>query len=166
MKKLLVTIFLLSTAAITYGQNPLPVGKVQLNAGLGLSNWGFPVYVGLDFGVGKDFTLGGEFSFRSYNDRYNGTGYDHSIMGILGNGNYHFNTVLNMSSDWDFYAGLNLGYYTWSSSTDYPGNRYSGIGLGGQVGGRYNFSQKVGVNLEFGGGNALSGGKIGLTFKL
>lgn len=166
MKKLLVVIFLLSTAAITYGQNPLPVGKVQLNAGLGLSNWGLPVYIGLDFGVGRDFTMGGEFSFRSYNDKYNNRGYDHTIMGISGNGNYHFNTVLNMSSDWDFYAGLNLGYYTWASSSDYPGIRSSGLGLGGQVGGRYNFSPKTAINLEFGGGNVLSGGKIGLTFKL
>ena len=166
MKKLLVIIFLLSTAAITYGQNPLPVGKVQLNAGLGLSNWGLPVYVGLDFGVGQDITMGGEFSFRSYNDKFNGNGYNHSIMGISGNFNYHLNRVLDISSDWDFYAGLNLGYYTWTSSSDYPGTGSSGIGLGGQVGGRYYFSDKVGLNLEFGGGNAFSGGKIGVTFKL
>ena len=71
-----------------------------------------------------------------------------------------------MTNQWDFYAGLNLGYYTWSSPSDYPGNRTSGLGLGAQVGGRYYFTPKVGINLEIGGGNAFSGGKIGLTFKL
>jgi len=166
MKKLLITIVLLAGMASTYGQNPLPVGRAQLNAGLGLSSWGVPVYLGLDFGVARDFTLGGEFSIRSYNDNYNGSGYNHSIIGVSGNGNYHFNTVMNIPSNWDFYAGLNLGYYVWTSASDYPGNRNSGIGLGAQVGGRYYFSQKVGLNLEFGGGNAFSVGKIGLTFKL
>jgi len=40
------------------------------------------------------------------------------------------------------------------------------MGRGAQIGGRYYFTQKVGINLELGGGNAFSGGKIGLTFKL
>jgi len=40
------------------------------------------------------------------------------------------------------------------------------LGLGAQVGGRYYISNKVALNLEFGGGNAFSGGKFGLTFKL
>ena len=166
MKKLLLTIILLGGIIISYGQNPLPVGRAQLNAGLGFSNWGVPVYLGLDFGAARDFTLGGELSFRSYNDNYSGTGYNHTIFGISGNGNYHFNTVLNMDSNWDFYAVLSLGYFVWTSSSDYPGNGNSGIGLGAQIGGRYYFSQNVGLNLELGGGNAFSGGKIGLTFKL
>src|SRR5277367_767885 len=105
MKRILFTIVLLSGVIISYGQNPLPVGQAQLNAGFGFSDWGVPVYLGMDFGVARDFTLGGELSFRSYNDNYNGLGYNHNIIGISGNGNYHFNTVLNMSSDWDFYAG-------------------------------------------------------------
>src|SRR5258706_3114902 len=118
MKKLLLTIVLLTGIICSYAQNPLPVGKAQLNAGFGFSGWGVPVYLGLDFGVAKDFTLGGELSFRSYRDDYNGVGYGHSILGVSVNGNYHFNTVLNMTSKWDFYAGLNLGFYSWTSSSD------------------------------------------------
>ena len=39
--------------------------------------------------------------------------------------------------------------------------------LGFQIGGRYYFTNKVGINLEFGGGhNTLSGGKIGISIKL
>jgi len=166
MKKLLFTILLLAGIISSYGQNPLTVGKAQLNAGLGFSGYGIPVYVGLDFGAARDFTLGGELSFRSYNDNYNGTGYNHTIFGISANGNYHFNTVLDMPNKWDFYAGLNLGFYAWTSPSDYPGNHSSGVGLGAQIGGRYYFTQKVGLNLELGGGTVTSGGKIGLTFKL
>jgi outer membrane immunogenic protein len=166
MKKLLLTIVLLTGVICSYAQNPLPVGRAQLNAGLGFSDWGVPIYLGLDFGAARDFTVGGELSFRSYRDNFNGVGYGHSIIGLSANGNYHFNTVLDMPSDWDFYAGLNLGFYSWTSSSDYPGNRSSGISLGAQIGGRYYFTQKVGLNLELGGGNAFSGGKIGLTFKL
>lgn len=166
MKKLLFTFILLTVMICSYGQNPLAVGRAQLNAGLGFSDWGIPVYVGLDFGVARDFTLGGELSFRSYRDNYNGVGYGHNILGISANGNYHFNTVLNMTSKWDVYAGLNLGFYSWASSSDYPGNHTSGLGLGAQVGGRYYFTKKVGLNLELGGGNAFSSGKIGMTFKL
>ncbi len=166
MKKLLLTIALLGGIIYSYGQGSLAVGKAQLNAGFGFSGWGVPVYVGLDFGAAKDFTLGGELSFRSYRDDYNGVAYGHSILGVSANGNYHFNTVLNIPSRWDFYAGLNLGFYSWTSSSDYPGNRTSGIGLGAQLGGRYYITNKTGLNLELGGGNAFSGGKFGLTFKL
>lgn len=166
MKKIILTIVLLTGVLCSQGQNPLSVGKAQLNAGLGFSGWGIPIYLGFDYGIARDFTLGGEISFRSYNENYNGNGYDHIITGISGNGNYHFNTVLNLASKWDFYAGLNLGVYAWSSPSDYHGNHTSGLGLGAQIGGRYYFTQKVGLNLELGGGNVFSGGKIGLTFKL
>jgi len=166
MKKLLFTVVLLAAMISSYGQNPLAVGAAQLNAGVGFSGYGIPVYLGLDFGASRDFTLGGGLSFHYYNDDYNGNGYNHNIIGISANGNYHFNTVLDMPKNWDFYAGLSLGFYAWTSPSDYPGNHSSGIGLGAQIGGRYYFSRTVALNLELGGGTVTSGGKIGLTFKL
>ncbi|MDP4272352.1 MAG: hypothetical protein Q8909_19855, partial [Bacteroidota bacterium] len=86
--------------------------------------------------------------------------------GISGNANYHFNNVFNIPRNWDLYAGLNLGFYVWSSPDTYDGSHTSGLGLGAQIGGRYFISKKVGLNLEFGGGNAFSEGKFGLTIKL
>jgi len=151
---------------ISYGQNSLPKGSSQLNLGVGISGWGVPIYIGMDFGVSNDITLGGELSFRSYRERWQSNRYRHSIIGISGNANYHFNRVLNIPDNFDFYAGLNLGFYVWSSPDNYDGNKNSGVGLGGQVGGRYFFTDRVGINLEFGGGNAFAGGKFGLTFKL
>ncbi|HEY5691329.1 MAG TPA: hypothetical protein VIS49_07735, partial [Cyclobacteriaceae bacterium] len=63
------------------------------------------------------------------------------------------------------YAGLTLGYYLWSSNEQFNNAKASGIGLDGQIGCRYFFSEKFGLNLEFGGGYA-SGGVFGITYKL
>jgi len=112
------------------------------------------VYGGIDFGVHPDITVGGEISLRI------GDGYN--IIGFAGNGNYHFNRILSIPAKWDFYAGLSVGYYKLVTDADY---NYGGLGWAGQVGGRYYFNEKFGINLELGGGN-ISGGKIGITMKL
>lgn len=166
MKQIFLALALLVAFIAVYAQNPVAVGQTQVNVGLGFSNWGVPVYVGLDYGAGKDITIGGELSYNAYRENYHDNRYNHSIIGITGNVNYHFNHVLEIPLNWDFYAGLNVGYYAWTSPDDYPDDDHSGLGLGAQIGGRYYFSDTVGINLEFGGGNALSGGKIGLSFKL
>ena len=166
MKKQILTFILVLATSLIFAQSPLSKGQSQINAGVGLSSWGVPVYLGFDYGVHPDITLGAEASYRGYNDNWRDHKYKHSVIGILGNVNYHFNTILNIPSNWDFYAGLNLGFYSWNSPNDYEGSHTSGVGLGAQIGGRYFFSDKVGVNLEFGGGNAFSGGKFGLTIKI
>ena len=166
MKKTFLVIAMLVMAKFSMAQGSLPVGQAQLNAGIGLSEWGTPVYVGIDFGASRDITLGGELSFRSYNENYKDYYYRHHITGVSANANYHFNRVLSIPSNFDFYGGINLGFYSWSSPAGYYGDHTSGLGLGGQLGGRYYFTKKFGVNLEFGGGNAFTGGKIGFTFKL
>jgi len=167
MKRILILVFVvtLATASLS-AQCPLPVGGKQVNAGIGLSGWSLPVYAGFDVGVHRDITVGLEGSFRSYIERINHVNYTNSIIGITGNGNYHFNTLLDIPSQWDFYAGLNLGFYIWSSPADYPGTHASGIGLGGQVGGRYFLNKNFGLNLELGGGSTTAGGKFGITFIL
>lgn len=165
MKNLLLVIAFILVTGFAFGQNSTRNGSNQLNLGVGLSGWGVPFYIGIDHYVSQDITIGGEFSYRNYNEHYNNYYYDHSIMGFSGNANYHFNRVLSIPSNWDLYAGLNLGFYVWNSPDGYVGNHNSGLGLGGQVGARYFLSNKVGLNLEFGGGNAFSGGKFGITVK-
>lgn len=156
----------LGTLGTMYGANALSKGQTQMNAGVGFSSWGLPIYVGFDYGVHQDVTLGGEVSFQQYDEDYRHHDYDHSIIGISGNANYHFNNILEIPSNWDFYAGLGLGFYIWNSPSDYHGSNSSGLGISGQIGGRYYFNQKFGVNLEFGGGNAFSGGKFGISVRL
>ena len=167
MKKLnLIILFAAITFFTVSAQSFTNRGKTQLNAGIGFSGWGIPVYVGLDFDVHHDITLGLEASFRAYNQNYHNTHYNHSIIGLSGNGNYHFNRILEIPRNWDFYAGLNLGFYIWTSPNDYTGSSSSRLGLGAQIGGRYFFSDSFGLNLEVGGNNAWNGGgKFGITYR-
>ncbi len=167
MKKftIIVSLFLIANSSII-GQGNLPKGKNQLNVGIGLSEFGTPIYLGIDHGLAKDFTLGGEISFRGYRENWRNKYYRHNITEISGNVNYHFNSVINIPRKWDVYGGLNVGFVVWSSPNDYGGDNTSGLGLGAQIGARYYLSNKVGLNLEFGSGSAYYGGKFGLTFKL
>jgi outer membrane immunogenic protein len=166
MKKLFLVSALVLISLFTFAQSPLPTGRTQINFGVGLSEYGVPLYIGFDHSVHKDITLGAEFSFRGYDEYWDGYYYHHNIMGFSGNANYHFNTVFNIPQNWDLYAGLNLGFYVWTAPDNYPGNYSSGLGIGAQIGGRYYFTNRVGINLEFGGGNEFSGGKLGVTIKI
>ena len=166
MKRILSLLILITSFSTLNAQNPLTKGKSQLNLGVGLSEWGIPVYIGIDHGLSQVFTIGGELSYRNYNENWKDKGYRHSITGISANLNYHFNRALKLPSEFDLYAGANVGFYVWSSPDTYDGTHSSGLDLAGQLGGRYYFSNKIGINLEVGGGNAFAGGKLGLTFKL
>lgn len=164
-KNVLAMLILFSFSA--FAQGSLEKGSFQLNAGVGTSSWGTPVYIGLDYGASRDITLGGELSYRSDNKQYGSNKYKSSVTGFGVNGNYHFNRILDIPSKWDFYAGLGINYYVWSYDNDlYRRSDSSDFGLGAQVGGRFFFTNKFGINLELGGGNATSGGKIGITYKL
>jgi outer membrane immunogenic protein len=175
-----ITIYIISfISLLSYSQNPLAKGQFDLNAGLGFSTWGIPFYIGADYGIHKDVTLGAEFSYRSHthywngNKNYPGMYYRHSSTGLLFNGNYHFNSLLDIPKEWDFYAGANVGLFFISDNRpdyiDVRGDDYryygTSLGLGLQVGGRYFFTDRFGLNLEFGGGNVFSSGKFGVTFK-
>ncbi|HQQ94362.1 MAG TPA: outer membrane beta-barrel protein [Bacteroidia bacterium] len=165
MKGIRAVVVLCCIVVSASAQYPLSKGQSQFNGGLGLSSWGIPVYLGLDYGIHKDISLGGELSFRSYRENWNNARYNHAVLGLSANGNYHFNQVLDIPMDWDLYAGLNLGFYLMSSPDNYNGSSSSGLGLGLQIGGRYYFKDNVGIQLEFGGGNAFSGGKVGISVK-
>ena len=176
MKKLLFLAGLFFAVATASAQAPLEQGGTQLNVGVGLSSWATPIFIGLDYGVGHDFTVGGELSYQSKTDENQFAEFKYTSIGIFVNGNYHFNRILNIPSKVDLYAGLNLGYYIGSSKITYKfDNEYlrrtvsddsglSGLGLAAQIGARYFFTDNFGLNLELGGGTT-SGGKLGITYK-
>ncbi|HPE43404.1 MAG TPA: hypothetical protein PKV88_04925 [Bacteroidales bacterium] len=166
MKKLIVALVLFFSASLSFAQSPIGDGGKQLNFGTGFSNWGVPFYVGMDFGVHPDITVGFNASFRSYSEKWSGTKYGHTIIGLFANGNYHFNTLLNIPREWDFYAGISAGWVIWNAASGYDGSHASGFGIDAQIGGRYYWNDRWAVNLEFGGGNAASGGRIGLSYIL
>lgn len=162
MKKFALTICALSIVALSFGQSAqadIDHGKIQFNVGVGLSTWGIPVYVGADYWLTEDITLGLEASFR-YRFLYT---WHYGYIGGALNGNFHFARFLDLDPKIDLYGGLSAGPYIGF------GDYFSGIGsfyfgIGGQIGGRYQINDNMSVNVELGGGS-LSGGKVGLTFR-
>lgn len=159
MRKMLFT---LATAAlfvlVANAQSPIGKGGQQFNFGVGLSNSGFPVYASYDFGVHPDITVAPMVQF-------NLDGLDYII--FSGRGDYHFNSVLDIPQNWDFYAGLNVGFAAEFDDDDNNGNDddISGLDLGAQVGGRWYWNDKWGLNLEFAGGRGW-GTRFGLSVKM
>lgn len=158
MKKVIAIIAMVAMCSLGYAQSPIGKGGKQLNFGVGLYSRSIPVYIGMDFGVHPDITVGPQIGFDLNLD----------YISFSGRGDYHFNSVLNIPRDWDFYAGLNIGF---AASLDrdhdhHPHHSHthvSGIDLGLQIGGRYYWNSGWGINLEFGGGYNLSGGRFGLS---
>ena len=184
MKKFLFLAGLFTAAATAAAQADLGKGNLQLNAGTGISGWGIPVYVGLDYGVTDEITVGGELSYRydtsSYAIRANfgrfgeyrsdKITYRHHTFGVFTNGNYHFNRLLRLPRQLDLYAGASLGFFFGSVTSSegnikYTGDDYSGFSAALQTGARYFFTDNFGVNLELSGGVLTSGAKAGITYR-
>ena len=158
MKKIIFLFAIMMAASlVTFAQSDLDKGERRMNFGTGFSNYGVPLYFGMDFGVYPDITAGFVASVRSDNN--------HFIMGASAVGNYHFNTLLELDSEWDVYAGLSLGFVFWNYDNKLI-NQPSPLGLDLQIGGRYYWDETWAVNLELGGGSAFSGTRIGVTYKL
>jgi outer membrane immunogenic protein len=161
MKKLTLVVLALSIVALSFGQDKkspaasLDKSKLQFNVGVGLSTWGFPFYLGADYWITEDITIGIEGSAR-WNLRWS-----YGTIGGSINGNYHVNRLLQLPDNVDLYGGLTAGPYITFGS--YWSNNFH-IGIGGQIGGRYKIKEGMWVHAELGGGS-LSGAKIGLTFR-
>jgi len=78
-------------------------------------------------------------------------------------GQGQFNAGIGFSS-WG--VPVYLGFYIWNHEGNYAGPHASGLELGAQVGGRYYFTDKFGLNMELGGSNSFSGGKFGISVRL
>ena len=164
MKKTLLLVIFLTISIFTFaqvddsassqiGKAPLNKGDKQINFGLGLDTDGLPVYAQLDFAVSPDITVSPMVALTA------GNSYSFTTIGV--HSDYHFNSLLNIPSNWDFYAGANLGFRFYMSS--HSGT--SPLSLGLQIGGRYYWNQRWGVNLELGGGAGF-GSRIGVSRKL
>ncbi|MDO5607960.1 MAG: hypothetical protein Q4G08_05825 [Capnocytophaga sp.] len=169
MKKIILFVGLMVSCAIASAQGSLEVGSAQLNAGLGVSGWGVPVYVGIDVGVHDDVTVGAEISYRNDTQRFGNGKIKYGGLGIGANGNYHFNNLFDLPTEFDVYAGASLVYMTWTrniSGGAYSGafDHSSGLAMLIQTGGRYFFTNDFGVNVEAFGGS-MFGAKAGITYK-
>jgi hypothetical protein len=130
------------------GESALPRGNKQLNLGLGFNTHGFPIYAGLDFAVHNNVTLGPLLKIR-FDD-------NNTSVILVGRVDFHWNQLMGIPSNWDFYTGGNLG-------ARFRDGIYLDLGL--QIGGRWYFSDKLGINLEFGGGRGF-GTLLGISIRL
>jgi len=154
MKKI---IFLLTLFVSIGMQSQAQSNENHFNAGLGLNGWGVPIYASYDWAFRGDFNLG---VGASLSPNVNG-GNDGPSGMALGAGaftQWYADALLDIPSDFDFYAGGGVFYYTYDKGGD--------LDLRIFLGGRYYVNRQMAINLELGGGSALSGGKIGLSWRL
>lgn len=155
MKRVSIILALALTVTLAHAQGggvaPLARGQMQLNFGTGFSNHGLPIYGSLDIALHKDVTLTPEMHIRlPYfgEDDLNG--------GVMVKADYHWNYLIGIPSNWDFYAGARAGL-------SFGGDLYPDLGI--QVGGRWYFSPHWALNLELAGGTGY-GTTFGMSYKL
>ncbi len=155
MKNLTIILAFLafSTFSFAQGAAPLTKGQKEMNFGVGFGD-GLPAYWGMDFAVHNDITIGGVVAA-------NLNGFDY--IKINAKGDYHFNRIIGIPNNFDFYAGLTVGFKMDINGNDNKNN--SGLHIDAHVGGRWFWSEKWGLNLEIGGGNGF-GTTFGLTMKM
>lgn len=171
-KLLLLTLFV-GMSFYTNAQGFEPgAGMTQLNFGIGVSGWGVPVYLGMDFGIADKVTIGPQISHRTYKENYGwfGNAYKvrYSITNLSFRGDYHYGGHIDaLPSELDLYGGLSLGYTIWTDNYDGSDNldlRSSGVYLGIQAGARWYFHPNWAANAEV-SGSSLSGLTVGLSYK-
>lgn len=85
--------------------------------------------------------------------------FNHLVLGVKAE--YNFDKLFGLPEAWDVYGGLNGGWKMWFDDK----NNGEDFDFGAQIGGRWFWSEKWGLNLEIGGGTSVSGG-LGVTMKL
>lgn len=174
MKKfnfLLLLVIGLLAGTQSFAQLAVDKGTKLINLGIGVGGYssasGIAFGASADFGVAPNITVGGQIAYRSFSYGYLGFNDKINYLYFAARGSYHFNEILNLSTDKaDLYAGIGLGYQNVSYSDNYGTgfNTFgSGIFVPIHIGGRYFFSEKVGGFAELGTGVAPL--MLGITFK-
>jgi len=168
MKKLFVLVFFAGIMSSVFAQYPLEQGRLQVNLGTGYTNQGIPAYLGADFGIAENLSLGIDGSYRFFNENFGNTIYKHSIITVLGNVNFHFNKMFKLRdhTSTDLYGGLSGGYAMAESPALYGGSVETGAVFGAQFGYRMFFNEKFGLDLQLNGMSSYIGARIGLTILL
>ena len=154
MKKFTLLLAFSFFTVVLFAQNrgvaPLAKGGKQINFGAGISKKGIPAFFSVDFALHKDVTLTPEAHIRIPfgNNKFSG--------GVLIKADYHWNYLIGIPNNWDFYAGARAGI-------NYGDDFFPSLGV--QFGGRWYWSDVWGMNLEFAVGTGL-GATFGLSAKL
>lgn len=142
-------------ATTVFAQSPFDKRNFMLNGGAGISSLGLPFYMGLDYVIIKDISLGAESLYINHEKSDKNS----IVKSMSANGNYHFGSVLGLPKNIDIYGGLNLGLF---QRIPGMGSSYK-FNSGVQAGARYFFRENLAINVEAGTGNVFSVAKFGLT---
>jgi hypothetical protein len=142
-----------------------------INAGLGMSTRGLPVFAGVEQTVDDHISVSLMASFQS--DRENGAAgmWSHQYYGVALQGHYHF--IQLAPPPFDLFAGLTLGWhahrYRWAGAGPapgtYDGSAIGGTNLSGHIGGRYTYKDMTFL-VQMDGGTLMSGFLVGVSFPL
>jgi len=138
MKKTILMIAFVAITSLSFGQ-----AQKYLNIG-GL---GTGLYASIEFPIASVITIAPQIS----------TDYNFNALVFAGKANYYFDDIFGLPAEWDVYAGANVGYRVETNN--------DGFNWGIQIGGRWFWSDKWGINAEFGGGSGVIGG-VGVTMKM
>jgi len=162
MKKIIVIVFVLFTAAsATFAQGYQKDSKI-VNVGLGFGLTGIygdagmpPISVGLQYGLDDKISVGGLLGFSTSSYTYFDWKWNYTYIIIGARGEYHF---LEPTNKLDAYAGATLGYniVSVSSPSNVEFGSYSAQGsymvYGVHAGARYALTPNLGVFGELGYG--------------
>lgn len=136
---LLLSLVMFLFTGFAFSQSVGKGGK-QLNFGIGFID-GIPLYVGADFGVHNDVSIGPEVDFDL-------GGFD--WMRIKFRADYHWNSLMGIPDPWNFYSGVGLG-----PKIGFSGNGNVDFLFQVNIGGRWYWSD-WGLNSEFGFGTDIN----------
>lgn len=148
-------------------------GDVSVYGGLGVGSplyGGVPLVIGGDYMINDVIGIGAEFNRMSYNESLYSYDLDWTVTLFGARGTYHVMETLDLSNPkLDLYGGLFLGVASVSVDADdgVSSDSYSSpsdFGYTFFVGGRYMFSENVGLNGELGYGISVL--KLGLNVRL
>ncbi|MBN2615754.1 MAG: hypothetical protein JXR71_08685 [Bacteroidales bacterium] len=149
MKKYILLMTMIFTTGFLMAQE-----KGQYSMGSTHLNFG-PVYAGVDFTVQDNITVGPVVTYDwSYYD--SNLGEFRAAFNLSGKADYHFGTILGLPEQWDLYGGVRVGVGFGSKT-----RLLSGV----EIGGRWFWNDKWGLNVESVYGNYW-GGNVGVTMKL
>lgn len=142
MKNLFFTFIIFIFTLPVFAQSYEGQGDMKFDVGYEIYGKGTGIKTTFDYGLGELFSVGLGASFylsNEVNDYF-----------IYGRTSLHFGELLDLPCRLDIYPGIELGYL---SSND--------IGIGGYLGIRYFFSEKIGVFAEIG-----NNGSVGISINL
>lgn len=164
---ILILVFFTTKTSFAQQGGAFEKGNKLLNIGIGVNSsyeGGIPIGLSYEQGITNNISIGANADYLS--NKYLSLKFTAIYFGIRAS--YYVNHLLNIKSEKiDLYGGPTLGYrsFSWKDNGEDLGDSYgSGLFLGAYIGGRYFFSNNLGVFTELGAIGSTNA-RIGIAVK-